>query len=150
MSVAPHWTLEELTDYTWALMRLLKRSQPVQLSASAQASWRQVDDWLRRAEPLLRAEHQPHSPLAIPPFPLTARQLRALQTAVSRAARDKPRSPRAQAAGRTRLQEISTISASTVRRLPYWHTISRRRSSWAFIGVAAVLAAAWSWRARKR
>jgi len=82
MSVAPNWTPEELTDYTWALARLLKRSQPDHLSASAQASWRQVDDWLRRAEPLLHAHHCPHARLAIPPFPLTARQLDALQTEV--------------------------------------------------------------------
>ena len=150
MSIAPSWTFEELTDYTWALTRLLKRSQPDHLSASAQASWRQVDDWLQRAEPLLRVEHHPHVRLAIPPFPLTARQLGALQTEVSRATRGKPRSPRAQAAGRASLHEISTVSASAVRRLPYWRSVSRRRSSWAVIAAAAVLAAAWSWRARKR
>ena len=122
-TVALTWTSESLAETVWALNRLLRLAReprPITLSPPVVAYRSQVEQWLRKVEPVLNERGESGQSMNVPHFPLGSAELEALEEEIQhglyeRIAHEKGRK-------KVRAREVWKFALSLSASLEHLHT----------------------------
>jgi|GEM_PF-1310170 len=143
MAKVSFWTHEFLEEVVEALDVSLGRVSVDELRSDPKAAkqWREAQAWREEAERVVERPSSDDIASSLPPFPLTGEELRSLQRAVDRAAKDHPKDLKAEGADlkAERMMNVARAQSPLTAHGRLLQTLERVRfSSWV---LAALLVA---------